>query len=127
MKRALQLTGLFVISVDIKPQVDAGGRVEHTAYVADYEKFKGRFGMVVEGAVHALGFRRSDTGALAFDADCRTESQMTINLNGRCRSSDTGNADGERPGGEEARTRDRIDRKAVQWMDSILTPHLDEE
>ena len=127
MKRALQLTGLFVIGVDIKPQVDAGGHVEHTAYVADYDAFEGRFGMVVEGAVHALGFCRSDKGAVAFDADCKTRSQMIINMNGMCRSSGTGNADEELSGGEEARTRDRIDRKAVQWVDSILNPHSDEE
>ena len=127
MKRALQLTGLCVIGVGIKPQVDAGGHVEPTAYVADYDAFEGRFGMVVEGAVHALGFRRSDTDAVAFGADCKTRSQMSINMNGMCRSSGTGNADEEVSGGEEARARDRIDRKAVQQMDSVLNPHSDEE
>ena len=63
MRRALQLTGLFVIGVDIEHTVDAGTRAEHTTYVADYGSFEGRFGVLVEAAIHRLGgFSRAGQG-----------------------------------------------------------------
>ena len=40
MKRALMLTGTFVIGIDIKSTVDAGSRVEHTTVVVDYDGFE---------------------------------------------------------------------------------------
>ena len=127
MRRALQLTGLFVIGVDIEGEVDAGTRVEQTAFVADYDTYEGRFGELVTSAIHRFGFTRAQTVAIVFDADCRTRSRMTSNMNGQCRDKVTGQADPSLPGGEEALKRDRIDQKAVKWVDSILQPHTDAE
>ena len=127
MRRALALTGLFVIGIDIEPTVHAGTRQEHTTFVADYDDHEGRFGALVETSIHAMGFLRSDTILIGFDADCKTRSQMTMNMNGKCRDGTTGRVDPSKPGSDEALKRDRIDRKAVAWMDSILLPHSDTE
>ena len=127
MRRALALTGLFVIGIDIEPIVHAGTRHECTTFVADYDEHEGRFGALVESSIHIMGFRRSDTILIGFDADCKTRSQMTMNMNGMCRDGTTGRVDPSKPGSDEALTRDRIDRKAVAWMDSILLPHSDAE
>jgi len=127
MRRALALTGLFVIGIDIEPIVHAGTRHECTTFVADYDEHEGRFGALVESSIHTMGFRRSDTILIGFDADCKTRSQMTMNMNGKCRDGTTGRVDPSKPGSDEALTRDRIDRKAVAWMDSILLPHSDAE
>jgi len=127
MKRALMLTGAFVIGIDIKPTVDAGSRVEHTKVVVDYDGFEGRMGTLVEHSVHGMGFRRADNDLIAFDADCATRSQMTMNMNGRCRDPTTGHVDHTKPGADEAARRDRIDSKTIQWMDSVLRPHSDAE
>ena len=125
MRRALQLTGLFVIGVDIEHTVETGTRAEHTSYVADYDSFEGRFGVMVEAAIHRLGFSRADVVLIAFDADCSTRSRMTSNMNGKCRDMISGQADCALPDGAEAHRRDRIDRLAVQWLDSILHSHSD--
>ena len=93
MKRALMLTGAFVIGIDIKPTVDAGSRVEHTRVVADYDTFEGRMGTLVEHSAHGMGFRRADNDLIAFDADCAARSQITMNMNGRCRDPTTGHVD----------------------------------
>jgi hypothetical protein len=127
MKRALMLTGAFVIGIDIKPTVDAGSRVEHTTVIADYDAFEGRMGTLVEHSVHAMGFCRADNDLIAFDADCATRSQMTMNMNGRCRDPTTGHVDHTKPGADQAAQRDRIDSKTIQWMDSVLHPHSDVE
>ena len=121
------LTGAFVIGIDIKPTVDAGSRVEHTTVVVDYDSFEGRMGTLVEHSVHGMGFRRADNDLIAFDADCATRSQMTMNMNGRCRDPTTGHVDHTKPGADEAARRDRIDSKTIQWMDSVLRPHSDAE
>ena len=55
MRRALQLTGLFVIGKDIEQTVETGTREERTSYVTDYDSFEGRFGAMVEAAVKQLG------------------------------------------------------------------------
>ena len=86
MRRALQLTGLFVIGIDIEQTVETGTREECTSYVADYGSFEGRFGDMVEAAVHRFGFSRADVVLIAFDADCSTRSRMTSNMNGKCRA-----------------------------------------
>ena len=127
MRRALALTGLFVIGIDIEPIVHAGTRQERTTFVADYDAHEDRFGALVETSIHVMGFHRSDTILIGFDADCKTRSQMTMNMNGKCRDGTTGRVDPSKPGSEEALKRDRIDRKAVAWMDSILLPHSDTE
>ena len=127
MKRALMLTGVFVIGVDIRPTVDAGTRVERTTVVADYDVFEGRMGTLIEHSIHSMGFDRADNDLIAFDADCATRSQMTMNMNGRCRDPTTGHVDYTKPGAEEAARRDRIDSKTIQWMDSVLHPHSDIE
>ena len=127
MKRALMLTGAFVIGVDIRPAIDAGTRVERTTVVADYDAFEGRMGTLIEHSIHSMGFHRADTDLIAFDADCSTRSQMTMNMNGRCRDSTTGHVDHTKPGSEEAARRDRIDSKTIQWMDSVLHSHSDDE
>ena len=74
-----------------------------------------------------MGFRRTDTILIGFDADCKTRSQMTMNMNGKCRDGTTGRVDPSKPRSDEALERDRIDRRAVQWMDSVLLPHSDTE
>ena len=74
MMRALTLTGIFVIGIDIKPTVDAGSKVEHTTVVADYDTFERRMGTLVETSIHGMGFRRTDNDLIAFDADCATRS-----------------------------------------------------
>ena len=76
MKRALTLTGVFVIGIDTKPAIDAGSRVERTTVVADYNAFEGRMGTLVENSIHGTGFclRRAENGLIAFDADCATRS-----------------------------------------------------
>ena len=127
MKRELMLTGAFVIGVAIKSTVDAGSRVEHTAVVADYDTFESRMDTLVESSIHGMGFRRADNDLIAFDADCATRSQITMNVNGRCRNPTTGHVDHTKPGAEEAARRDRIDGKAIQWMDSVLHAHSDTE
>ena len=114
------LTGIFVIGIDIKPTVDAGSRVEHTTVVADYDAFEGRMGTLVEHSIHGMGFRRAGNDLIAFDADCTTRSQTTMNMNGRCRNPTTGRVDHTKPGAEEAPRRDRTDSKAIQWMGSVL-------
>jgi len=43
---------------------------------------------------------------------------MTINMNGMRRESSTGHVNTDKPGGDEAERRDRIDTKATQWLDS---------
>ena len=106
------LTGAFVIGIDIKPTIDAGSRVEHTTVVADYGTFGGRMGTLVEHSVHGMGFRRADNDLIAFDADCAARSQITMNMNGRCRAPTTGHVDHTKPGADEAARRDRIDSKA---------------
>ena len=126
MRRALQLTGLFVIGVDIEHTVETGTRAEHTSYVADYDSFEGRFGDMVEAAIHRLGFSRADVVLIAFDADCSTRSRMTSNMNGKCRDMVSGQADSALPDGATAHRRDVIDRSAVQWLDSILHSHSDD-
>ena len=127
MKRALMLIGVFVVGIDIDPCVDAGDRTEHTTCVADYDSYEGRIGDLVEAAIHSVGFRRSDCDLIGFDADCKTRSQMTMNMNGKCRDGTTGSVDLSKPGGAEAARRDRIDRQATQWIDSILESHSDAE
>ena len=127
MRKALQLTGAFVIGVDIESEVDAGTRIEHTSYVADYDRHEGRFGPLVERAIHRFGFTRSDVVLIAFDADCSTRSRMTSNMNGKCRDSVTGKPDISKPGGVEARNRDRIDKQAIRWIDSVASSHSDAE
>ena len=127
MKRARMLTGIFVIGIDIKPTVDAGSRVKHTTVVVDYDDFEGRMGTLVEHSMHGTGFARADNGIIAFDADCNTRSQITMNMNGRCRNPTTGRVDHTKPGAKEAARRDRIDSKAIQWMDSVLHAHSDTE
>ena len=127
MRRALALTGLFVIGIDIEPVVHVGTRQEHTTFVADYDAHEDHFGALVETSIHAMSFHRSDTILIGFDADCKTRSQMTMNMNGKCRDGTTGRVDPSKPGSDEALKRDRIDRKAVAWMDSILLPHSDTE
>ena len=82
---------------------------------------------IVENSIHGMGFRRTDNGLIAFDADCSTRSQITMNMNGRCRNPTTGHVDHTRPGADEAARRDRIDSKAIQWMDSVLHAHSDIE
>ena len=125
MRRALQLTGLFVIGIDIEHTVETGTREERTSYVADYDSFEGRFGVMVEAAIHRFGFSRADVVLIAFDADCSTRSRMTSNMNGKCRDMISGQADCTLPGGAEAHRRDCIDRLAVQWLDSVLHSHSD--
>ena len=75
MRRALALTGLFVIGTDIELVVHAGTRQEHTTFVADYDAHEGRFGALVETSIHTMGFCRADTVLIGFDADCKTRSQ----------------------------------------------------
>ena len=99
MRRALALTGLFVIGIDIDPIVHVGSRQEHTTYVADYDRYEGDFGSLIEQAIHTMGYRREDTILIAFDVDCKTRSQMTMNMNGKCRDGTTGRADPSKPGG----------------------------
>ena len=77
MRKALQLTGLFVIGIDIESDIDAGTRTEHTSFIADYDQHEGRFGPLVENAIHRFGFSRADVVLIAFDADCSTRSRMT--------------------------------------------------
>ena len=127
MKRARMLTGIFVIGIDIKPTVDAGSRVKHTTVVVDYDDFEGRMGTLVEHSMHGTGFARADNGIIAFDADCNTRSQITMNMNERCRNSKTGRVDHTKPGAKEAARRDRVDSKAILWMDSVLHAHSDTE
>ena len=127
MRRALALTGLFVIGIDIGPIVHAGTRQERTTFVADYDAHEGRFGALVETSIRTMGFCRADTILIGFDADCKTRSQMTMDMNGKCRDGTTGRVGPSKPGSDEALKRDRIDRKAVEWMDSILLPHSDTE
>jgi len=123
MRRALALTGLFVIGIDIEPIVHAGTRQERTTFVADYDAHEGRFGALVETSIHPMGFCRADTILIGFDADCKTRSQMTMDMNGKCRDGTTGRVGPSKPGSDGALKRDRIDRKAVEWMDSVLLPH----
>ena len=52
---------------------------------------------------------------------------MTSNMNGKCRDLVTGKPDASKPGGIEAQTRDRIDKQAIQWIDSIVSSHSDAE
>ena len=127
MRKALQLTGLFVIGIDIESDIDAGTRTEHTSFIADYDQHEGRFGPLVENAIHRFGFSRADVVLIAFDADCSTRSRMTSNMNGKCRDLVTGKPDASKPGGIEAQTRDRIDKQAIQWIDSIVSSHSDAE
>ena len=101
--------------------------MEHTTVVADYDTFEGRIGTLVEHSVHGMGFRRADNDLIAFDADCATRSQITMNMNGRCRNPTTGHVDHTKPGADEAARRGRIDSKAIQWMDSVLHFHSDTE
>ena len=126
MRRALQLTGLIVIGVDVEHTVDRGTRAEHTSYVADCGTFEGRFGVMVEAAIHRLGFSRAGVVLIAFDADCTTRSRVTSNMNGKCRNMISGQAESTLPDGEAAHRRDQIDRLAIQWLDSILYSHSDE-
>ena len=56
MRKALQLTGAFVIGIDIEPEVDAGTRTEYTSFVADYDRHEGQFGPLIEQATHRFGF-----------------------------------------------------------------------
>ena len=93
MKRALALTGVFVIGIDFKPTIDAGSRAEHTTVVADYDAFEGRMGTLVENSIHDTGFRRADNDLIAFGADWATRSQITMNMNGRCRNPTAGHVD----------------------------------
>ena len=123
MMRALTLTGIFVIGIDIKPTVDAGSKVEHTTVVADYDTFERRMGTLVETSIHGMGFRRADNDLIVFGADCATRSHITMNMTGRCRNPTTGRVDYTKPGADEAARRDRIDGKAIQWMDSVLHAH----
>ena len=69
-----------------------------------------------------VSIRRADTILIGFDADCKTRSQMIMNMNGKCRDGTTGRVDLSKPGSDEALERGRIDRKAVQWMDSAIAP-----
>ena len=127
MRRALAPTGLFVIGIDIEPVVHAGTRHERTTFVAGYDAHEGRFGALVETSIRTMGFRRTDTILIGFDADCKTRFQMTMNMNGKCRDGTMGRMDPSKPGSDGALERDRIDRKAAQWMNSVLLPHSDTE
>ena len=101
--------------------------MKHTTVVADYGAFEGRMGTLVENSIHGTGFCRADNDLIAFDTYCATRSQITMNMNGRCRNPTTGRVDHTKPGAEEAARRDRIDSKAIQWMDSVLHAHSDNE
>ena len=97
--------------------------MKHTTVVADYDTFEGRMGTLVENSIHGMDFRRAGSDLIAFDADCATRSQITMNMNGRCRNPTAGHMDHTKPGATEASRRDRIDSKAIQWMDSVLHAH----
>ena len=125
MRRALQATGLFVTGIGNHAEIDSGTRTATTQYAGDYDDHEGRFGDLVEDAIHTFGFRRANVVLIAFDADCTTRSRITTNMNGD--HTITGDADLSKPGGQKARTWDRIDKQITQWIGSIVTGHPDEE
>ena len=58
MKRALTLTGVFVIGIDIKPTIYAGSRVEHTTdHGSSGLRYVVSMGTLVENSIHGTGFR----------------------------------------------------------------------